>query len=72
MPKVKALLLLALVIGVCFGSLTITEVVLEDPATTTNLYGSIMGGTKLYIKGLGFSPIMSQNTMFVGPYPCKM
>lgn len=72
MPTLKAILLLSLVLGVLSGSLTITDVMLSDQSTTSNLVGSIMGGTKLYIKGLGFSKVMSENNIFVGNFLCNL
>lgn len=59
MPTLKKLLLFSLMVWALCGSLVITDVMLEDQSTTSDLVGSIMGGTKLYIKGLGFSKIMS-------------
>jgi hypothetical protein len=72
MPTMKAFLLIFLIVCVFSDSLTITDVMLEDQSTTSNLVGSIMGGTKLFIKGLGFSKIMDQNRIFVGPFLCNM
>lgn len=57
MPKMKLLLLLAFIVAISF-SLSISSVSLQNPTTSSGLYGSIMGGTKLYIEGLGFSPVM--------------
>lgn len=57
MSRIKALLVIALLMSVSW-SLTVTSVKLQNGATTTELQGSIMGGTKLYIEGLGFSSTM--------------
>jgi hypothetical protein len=71
MPKIKVLLLLAL-LGSLATSLSVSSVTLQNAATTTALQGSIMGGTKLYISGLGFSSVMTDNTVLVGQYPCTL
>jgi hypothetical protein len=34
--------------------------------------GSQMGGTAIYIKGLGFDPSFSNNLVYVGFYPCTI
>ncbi len=39
-------------------TLSVTSVNLQNPAMTSSLQGSVMGGTKLYIEGLGFSSTM--------------
>ncbi len=51
-------------------ALSVTTVTLQNAATTTSLQGSIMGGTKLYFQGLGFSTTMNENIIFIGDYPC--
>lgn len=51
-------------------SLTVMSVTLQNAATTTSLQGSIMGGTKLYFQGLGFSTTMDENVIYIGDYPC--
>ena len=71
MNKIKKLLILALVISISYA-LTINSVSLLSQPASTSLYGSIMGGTKIYISGLGFSPVMADNTILVGDYPCKL
>jgi hypothetical protein len=38
--------------------LSIATVTLQNAATTTALQGSVIGGTKLYFEGLGFSSTM--------------
>ncbi len=58
MSKLQTLLLMSLLMSVCY-SLSVTSVTLQNGATNTSLQGSIMGGTKLYIKGLDFSSTMS-------------
>jgi hypothetical protein len=69
MIKFKELVLLALFLSLSY-TLSVTAVTLQNAATTTSLQGSIMGGTKLYIEGLGFSPIMDENMIYVGDWPC--
>jgi hypothetical protein len=41
-------------------------------STSSILSGSVRGGTKIYIKGLGFSPHASDNKIFLGNYPCPI
>ena len=69
MTKIKVFLLMALLLSVTY-TLSVTSVTLQDAATTTSLQGSIMGGTKLYIQGLGFSMTMNENIVYVGEFPC--
>lgn len=69
MTKVKILLFLALFMSLTYA-LTVTTVTLQNAATTASLQGSIMGGTKLYFEGLGFSTTMMENVIFVGEFPC--
>lgn len=71
MTKVKILLFMALLLSLT-ASLSVTSVTLQNVATSTALQGSIMGGTKLYIKGLGFSQVMDENAIYVGDYPCHL
>ena len=71
MPKIKLLLCLVLLLSQAL-SLSITSVSLQNPALNSNLQGSIMGGTKLYIEGLGFSSTMKDNIITVGDFPCLM
>jgi hypothetical protein len=58
MTKIKVFLLMALTLSLA-STLSISSVTLQDAATSTSLQGSIMGGTKLYIQGLGFSMTMN-------------
>jgi hypothetical protein len=58
MTKIKVFLLMALLLSVAC-TLSISSVTLQDAAASTSLQGSIMGGTKLYIQGLGFSMTMN-------------
>lgn len=67
MPSMKALLVLALSVSIAL-SLSITSIALENKDTTSNLVGSVMGGQKLYIEGLGFSLNMGDNTVWIGNY----
>lgn len=69
MMKIKILLLVTLLLSLG-NTLTVTSVTLQNGAVTASLQGSIMGGTKLYIKGLGFSLTMNENFIFIGDYPC--
>lgn len=71
MHKVKALLLVALLISLA-TSLSIVSVALNNIGTTSSLQGSILGGTRLYIQGLGFSLMNSENTILVGDFPCVL
>jgi hypothetical protein len=71
MNKIKYLLLLTLLLSLS-SSLTVTQVTLQNAATTTSLQGSIMGGTKLYFEGLGFSTTMEENVIYIGDYPCML
>ena len=57
MKKIKLLLCMALLLSLTY-TLSVTSVTLQNAATTTSLQGSIMGGTKLYFQGLGFSTTM--------------
>jgi hypothetical protein len=41
-------------------------------STTGVLSGSVRGGTKIYIKGLGFSTRASDNKIFLGNFPCPI
>ncbi len=54
MHKIKLFLLFTLLIAQSL-SLSISNVALKDPSITSSLYGSVMGGTKLYIEGVDFS-----------------
>lgn len=65
MTKIKLLLVMALILSLTY-TLTITSVTLQNAATTTALQGSVMGGTKLYFEGLGFSSTMDDNLIFIG------
>jgi hypothetical protein len=65
MTKIKLLLVMALLLSIAY-SLSITTVTLQNAATTTALQGSVMGGTKLYFEGLGFSSTMDENLIFIG------
>jgi len=67
MTKIKLLLILTLLLSLSY-TLTVTSVTLQNAATTSSLQGSIMGGTKLYIEGLGFSSTMDENMIFVGDF----
>jgi hypothetical protein len=69
MTKIKLLLIFTLLLSLSY-TLTVTSVTLQNAATTSSLQGSIMGGTKLYIEGLGFSSTMDENMIFVGDFPC--
>lgn len=71
MTKIKIFLFLGLLMSLSYA-LTVTSVTLQDAATTTSLQGSIMGGTKLYFQGLGFSTTMAENVIFVGEFPCTL
>lgn len=42
----------------------------SSPTQIVNPSGSVRGGTVIYIKGVGFSTIASNNQISVGPYPC--
>ncbi len=57
MTKFKLLLVMALLLSLASG-LSISTVTLQNAATTTALQGSVIGGTKLYFEGLGFSSTM--------------
>lgn len=57
MTKFKLILALALLLSLATG-LSIATVTLQNAATTTALQGSVIGGTKLYFEGLGFSSTM--------------
>jgi hypothetical protein len=51
--------------------LSVTSVTtLESQPSDTYLWGSINGGTVLYIKGTGFQENPSLNSVMVGDYPC--
>ncbi len=72
MNKVKLLVLVALLVTQLYA-LSITSVTLQNTpynGVSTKLEGSVFGGTKLYIEGLGFSPTMNQNQIFVGGSEC--
>jgi hypothetical protein len=69
MTKIKILLFMTLLMSLSY-TLTVTSVTLQNAATTVSLQGSIMGGTKLYIEGLGFSTTMMENIIMVGEFPC--
>jgi len=69
MTKIKILLLLTLLMSLTY-TLTVTSVTLQNGAKTASLQGSIMGGTKLYIEGLGFSSTMDENVIMIGEFPC--
>jgi hypothetical protein len=58
MSKINSLLLLSLLISITYA-LSINSVSLLSQPTNTALTGSIMGGTNLYIEGLGFSSVMA-------------
>jgi len=70
MHKVKLLLIMALIVSLSY-SLSISSIVLQSDFSS-ELKGSIMGGTKLAIKGLGFSSTMMDNSILVGDFPCKL
>ena len=70
MSKIKILLTLALILSFSYA-LTVSSVTLKD-GLPGDLRGSIRGGTKLYIEGLGFSSVMSDNTILVGEFPCNL
>jgi hypothetical protein len=57
MTKFKLILAMALLLSLATG-LSIATVTLQNAATTTALQGSVIGGTKLYFEGLGFSSTM--------------
>ncbi len=65
MAKMKLLLMIALFLSLTY-TLTVFGVTLQNAATTTSLQGSVMGGTKLYFEGLGFSPNMEDNMIYIG------
>ncbi len=71
MLKIRLLLIAALLLTLSY-SLTVTSVTLQNPATINRLEGSLLGGTKLYFQGLGFSTTMDENIVFVGEYPCVL
>ncbi len=68
---IRQLLILLVLFNLSF-SLSVNDVTLLTNLDSTSLSGSIFGGTKLYISGLGFSPIMSDNKIMVGDYPCML
>lgn len=65
MTKIKLLLVMALLMSFTYA-LMVTSVTLQNAATTTSLQGSVMGGTKLYFEGLGFSSTMDENLIYIG------
>ena len=40
-------------------------------STTSTLQGSLMGGTALYIQGIGFDSTFENNLVYVGTIPCS-
>lgn len=40
-------------------------------SSVVNSYGSMAGGTIVYIRGFGFSTDSSLNSILIGPYPCN-
>ena len=71
MSPIKILLALALILSLSYA-LTVSSVTLQDGLPGNDIRGSIKGGTKLYIEGLGFSSTMAHNTILVGEFPCKL
>ncbi len=61
-----------LVLSINSQALTITYVSTLPNLISSNLQGSLRGGTLLYIKALNFSPMPTDNTITVGKYPCKI
>ena len=71
MKKINILLILVF-LSVSVSPFSVTDVALQSEATTTALEGSVMGGTKLYIEGIGFSPLMGEMSVSVDIYPCHI
>lgn len=71
MNRIKLLLVLAFILSLS-SALTVTSVTLQNAATQTTLQGSVLGGTKLYFEGLGFSTTMEENVIYVGEFPCML
>jgi hypothetical protein len=45
----------------------------SSPSSVVNpVYGSLRGGTYIYIKAMGHSPDPTDNHIYVGPFPCKV
>ena len=68
--KIKALLILTLVSGICAEPLQLTSAKVGDSST---LEGSLRGGTALTIHGIGFdvnNPTLYN--VFVGPFECTI
>ena len=65
MTKIKLLLIMALLLSLTY-TLSVNAVTLQNAATTTSLQGSVIGGTKLYFEGLGFSSTMDENLIYIG------
>ena len=42
----------------------------SSATSVVNPTGSVRGGTTIYIRGLGFDTVASNNKIFVGTYPC--
>jgi hypothetical protein len=69
--KINILLLLALIVAQVY-TFSVTTIALQDQSTTASLFGSVLGGTKLYIEGVDFSTSMGDMSVTVGGLPCHI
>lgn len=71
MKGLTILLLITFLIGFA-SSLQVTSVKMRNQREVYSswLQGSIMGGTKLYFEGLGFSTNKEENIIYIGNNPC--
>ena len=71
--NIRVLIGLILVMNVLANQpLYIESVSTFKGSTSSSLTGSIKGGTTLYIKGLGFDRVPTNNQVTVGGFPCTI
>ena len=63
-------IILLLLVGAFSTPLQIEYVTISDVQPTSSMEGSLEGGTIIYINGLGFDSVATNNRVFVGEYPC--
>lgn len=73
--KMRILLFLSnLFLLLCYvqAAPTITAISTYIQYLNTAIYGSVLGGTRLYFTGSEFPRDTSQFSIYIGPYPCAM